>query len=65
MNEKRWNVGEIAINREIVRRLDRAPQTIHTEVKEGTTRQIRRQKQKGKIYEYADKRYSATAGQAA
>ena len=43
----------------------RAPQTIHSEVKDGTVRQIRRQVQNGKTYEYESFVYSADAGQAA
>lgn len=42
-----------------------ARQTIHMEIKDGTIRQIRKQKQNGKIYEYEFHIYSADAGQAA
>lgn len=52
-------------NRQIAKQLGRAPQTIHTEVKDGTVRQIRQQKQNGKCYEYESFIYSAAAGQAA
>lgn len=52
-------------NRSIAKLLVRAPQTIHSEVKDGTVRQIRRQVQNGKTYEYESFAYSADAGQAA
>jgi IS30 family transposase len=52
-------------NRAIARKLKRAPQTIHTEVKEGTVKIMKRQKQRGKIYTYYHKEYSADGGQAA
>ncbi|MCB5955546.1 IS30 family transposase [Enterococcus sp. CWB-B31] len=52
-------------NREIARKLGRVPQTIHTEIKDGYVRQIRRQVQNGKTYEYESFCYSASAGQAA
>lgn len=52
-------------NRTIAKLLDRAPQTIHTEVKDGTVRQIKRQTNHGKTYEYESFVYSADAGQAA
>src|SRR5699024_12806029 len=39
-------------NRDIAARLGRAPQTINNEIKHGTVRQIRRQKQNGKTYDY-------------
>ena len=45
--------------------MGRAPQTIHQEIKDGTVRQIKRQKQNGKIYEYPQPRYCAESGQAA
>lgn len=51
-------------NRQIAKQLGRAPQTIHTEVKDGTVRQIRQQKPHGKIYQYESFIYSAAAGQA-
>lgn len=38
-------------NRAIAKLLGRAPQTIHSEVKDGTVRQIRRQVQNGKTTE--------------
>ncbi len=37
---------------QIVKRLGRAPQTINNEIKRGTVRQLRRQKQNGKTYDY-------------
>ena len=40
-------------NHDIAARLGRAPQTINNEIKRGTVRQIRRQKQNGKTYDYA------------
>ncbi|MDO6299408.1 IS30 family transposase [Enterococcus gallinarum] len=52
-------------NNEIAKLLGRARQTIHTEIKDGTIRQIRHQKQRGKLYEYEHFAYSAQAGQAA
>lgn len=52
-------------NRAIAKLLVRAHQTIHSEVKDGTVRQIRRQVQNGKTYEYESFVYSADAGQAA
>ncbi|BAK93507.1 IS30 family transposase [Tetragenococcus halophilus] len=52
-------------NREIARRLGRAPQTIHTEIKDGTVRQIKRQTHQGKTYEYEQNVYFADAGQTA
>src|SRR5699024_3985743 len=39
-------------NRDIAARLGRAPQTMNNEIKRGTVRQIRRQKQNGKTYDY-------------
>lgn len=66
-NEKNWSL-EItwptaiqSCNCKITRT---APQTIHTEVKNGTVRQIKRQVQKGKTYGYEPFVYSADAGQA-
>lgn len=52
-------------NRKIAEMLERSPQTIHTEVKDGTVRQVKRQVQNGKTYEYEYFVYSASAGQAA
>lgn len=52
-------------NNRIAKLLGRARQTIHTEIKDGTIRQIRHQKQRGKVYEYDYFVYSAQAGQAA
>jgi len=40
------------LNREISRRLGRAPQTINNEIKHGTVTQKSRQKQHGKTYVY-------------
>jgi IS30 family transposase len=48
-------------NRAIARQLERAPQTIHKEVKDGTVRQMK--KQNGKIIYF--ERYSAEVGQRA
>lgn len=39
-------------NRAIAKRLERAPQTINNEIKRGTVRQLTRQKQNGKKYDY-------------
>lgn len=39
-------------NRQIAERLGRAPQTIHNEINRGTVKQMRRQKQNGKTYDY-------------
>ncbi|MEB5878874.1 helix-turn-helix domain-containing protein [Enterococcus hirae] len=52
-------------NNRIAKLLGRARQTIHTEIKDGTIRQIRHQKQRGKVYEYGYFVYSAQAGQVA
>lgn len=52
-------------NNAIAKLLGRARQTIHTEIKDGSIRQIRRQKQRGKTYEYERFVYSAKAGQVA
>lgn len=60
-----WKNEARLSNREIARRLNRAPQTIHTEIKDGTIRQIKHQKQAGKVYEYESFVYAADAGQAA
>lgn len=46
-------------NREIARRLGRAPQTIHNEVKRGMVIQVKQQKQNGKIYDYQNTFYFA------
>ncbi|MGM0269302.1 hypothetical protein IGJ89_001187 [Enterococcus sp. AZ096] len=45
--------------------LDRSHQTINTEIKDGTVRQIKRQIQNGKAYDYEYFSYSAAAGQTA
>ncbi|AYW46904.1 IS30 family transposase [Tetragenococcus osmophilus] len=52
-------------NRRIASVLERAPQTINNEVKRGTVTQLKRQKQKGKVYDYYTEAYDADAGQAA
>lgn len=52
-------------NRAIAKLLGRAPQTINTEIKDGTVRQIKRQTHHGKTYEYETFVYSPDAGQAA
>lgn len=52
------------LNRQIAGVLERAPQTIHNEIKRGTITQLKRQKQNGKVYDYYDPIYSADAGQA-
>lgn len=53
-------------NRAIAKELGRAPQTIHTEIKDGTVTTIKqRQKQGDKQYEYYQTDYSAQAGQTA
>ena len=50
---------------QIAGKLGRARRTIHTEIKDGTIRQIRKQVQNGKEYVYERFVYSADAGQAA
>ncbi|MGM0125790.1 hypothetical protein IGI37_003191 [Enterococcus sp. AZ194] len=52
-------------NRAIAKLLVRAPQMIHSEVKDGTVRQIRCQVQNSKTYEYESFVYSTDVGQAA
>ncbi|MGM0337042.1 IS30 family transposase [Enterococcus sp. AZ007] len=52
-------------NRQIAKKLDRSHQTINTEIKDGTVRQIKRQIQSGKAYDYEYFSYSAAAGQSA
>ena len=49
---------------QIAKKLGRARRTIHTEIKDGTVRQIRKQVQNGKEYVYDSLIYSADAGQA-
>ncbi|MGX7198135.1 IS30 family transposase [Enterococcus olivae] len=49
----------------IAKKLGRARRTIHKEIKDGTVRQVRKQKQNGKEYWYDYVVYSADAGQAA
>lgn len=51
-------------NRQIAKLLNTSPQTINNELKRGTIRQIRRQKQGDKTYEYEYFEYSAQAGEA-
>src|SRR5699024_1987025 len=51
-------------NRQVAIALDRAPQTIHNEIRRGTVTQLRRQKQNGKVYDYYHSVYDADAGQA-
>lgn len=51
-------------NRKIADILMRSPQTINNEIKRGIVKQLKRQKQNGKVYEYADFVYDADAGQA-
>lgn len=58
---QRWHREGLS-NREIARRLDRAPQTIHNEIKRGTVKQISQQKQDGKIYQYTKYVYFADRG---
>ncbi|UXR34038.1 helix-turn-helix domain-containing protein [Staphylococcus simulans] len=50
-------------NRAIARELGRAPQTINNEIHRGTTRQIKRQKQQHKVYEYEAQIYFSSLGQ--
>lgn len=50
-------------NRAIARRLNRAPQTIHNEIKRGTVVQKRKQEQNGKTYIYHKQRYFADHAQ--
>lgn len=50
-------------NRAIARELGRAPQTINNEIHRGTTRQINRQKQQHKVYEYETQVYFSSLGQ--
>lgn len=50
-------------NREIARRLNRAPQTIHNEIKRGTVTQVTQQKQHQKTYRYSKQIYFADSGQ--
>lgn len=52
-------------NRRIANILNRVPQTINNEVRRGTFTQLKRQKQKGKTYDYYTKTYDADARQAA
>ncbi|SEI62553.1 Transposase and inactivated derivatives, IS30 family [Alkalibacterium gilvum] len=52
-------------NSRIASVLERVPQTINNEVRRGTVTQFKRQKQKGKIYDYYTKAYDADAEQAA
>lgn len=50
-------------NREIARLLQRVPQTINNEIKRGTTIQISRQTQNGKVYTYEHSVYLADVAQ--
>ena len=50
-------------NRAIARILGRSPQTIHNEIKRGTIKQIRQQKQNGKVYKWYYSKYVAEVGQ--
>ena len=50
-------------NRKIADRLGRAPQTINSEIIKGTTTQLRRQEQNGKVYDYYYEVYDAYKGQ--
>lgn len=52
-------------HRTIAKLLDRAPQTINSEVKRGTVKQLKRQKHGKKTYDYYYKVYDADLGQAA
>lgn len=54
----------ILSNRAIAKMLATSPQTINNEIKRGTVRQIKRQKQNGRVYEYSYEIYSPQAGQA-
>jgi len=51
-------------NRHIAIVLNRVPQTINNEIKYGTFTQLKRQKQKGKIYDRFTEIYDTDAGQA-
>ncbi|SIO03405.1 Transposase and inactivated derivatives, IS30 family [Carnobacterium alterfunditum] len=51
-------------NRPIAIVLNRVPQTINNEIKRGTITQLKRQKQKSKIYDYFIRIYDAGTGQA-
>ena len=53
-----WSKDELS-NREIARRLNRAPQTINNAIKAGSVTQVREQKQNGKVYQYTDSVYLA------
>ncbi len=50
---------------QIAEKLGRARQTIHTEIKDGTIRQIRKQTHNDKVYAFEYYVYSADAGQRA
>lgn len=52
-------------NRQIAKVIGCVPQTINNEIHRGTITQLKRQKQKGKTYDYYIERYDADAGQAA
>ena len=50
-------------NRQIAKVIGCVPQTINNEIHRGTITQLKRQKQKGKTYDYYIERYDADAGQ--
>ncbi|OJF89610.1 IS30 family transposase [Alkalibacterium sp. 20] len=52
-------------NRQIANVLGRVPQTINNEIHRGTITQLKRQKQKDKVYDYYTTSYDPDAGQAA
>ncbi|MFB9860017.1 helix-turn-helix domain-containing protein, partial [Salinicoccus siamensis] len=52
-------------NRQIAERLGRAPQTINNEITRGTVKQMRRQKQNGKTYDYYHTVYNPDSAHAA
>lgn len=56
-------VHENYSNRHIAKSIERAPQTINNEIKRGTIRQIRRQKQGGKVYTYTYQVYDPKLAQ--
>lgn len=56
--------GQNLSNRQIAQVLNRAPQTINNEMKRGTVKQLKRQKQNGQRYDYYSDIYSPEAGQA-
>ncbi|MGY3815184.1 transposase, partial [Globicatella sulfidifaciens] len=56
-------VHENYSNCHIAKSIERAPQTINNEIKRGTIRQIRRQKQGGKVYTYTYQVYDPKLAQ--